>query len=62
MTTSKTERPWTVKEVAYFFQVRPCTVYKWIERKRISYMKLRCGSIRFRRADIDSFMAEHEAA
>lgn len=51
-----TDRLLTVAEVANYLRVRPGTVYQWVSRRRIPFLK--AGSkVRFRRAEIDDWLA-----
>lgn len=46
----------TVPEVAEYLRVKPRTVYQWVWRRRIPFLK--AGStVRFRRAEIDEWLA-----
>ena len=48
-----------VKEVAAIFRVSDQTVRRWVREKKIPYLRV-CGSIRFRRSDIEAFAVEVE--
>lgn len=46
----------TVPEAAAYLRVRPRTIYQWVWRRRIPF--LRAGSaVRFRRTDLDGWLA-----
>lgn len=52
-----TEYPMTVKVVAKFLGVSPQTVYLWVERKQIPYLRVMGRNIRFLRSDLEPFRA-----
>ncbi len=46
----------TVVEAAAYLQVKPTTVYQWVWRRRIPFLK--AGSaVRFRRLELDQWLA-----
>ena len=51
-----TEPLLTVAEAAAYLRVKPRTIYQWVWRRRIPFLK--AGStVRFRRAEIDDWLA-----
>lgn len=46
----------TVAEVAEYLRVKPRTVYQWVWRRRIPFLKAG-ATVRFRRAEIDEWLA-----
>lgn len=46
----------TVVEVAEYLRVKPRTVYQWVWRRRIPFLKAG-ATVRFRRAEIDEWLA-----
>lgn len=46
----------TVVEVAEYLRVKPRTVYQWVWRRRIPFVKAN-AAVRFRRAEIDEWLA-----
>jgi excisionase family DNA binding protein len=51
-----TDRLLTVPEVADYLRVKPRTVYQWVWRRRIPFVKAG-ATVRFRRAEIDDWLA-----
>jgi excisionase family DNA binding protein len=51
-----TEALLTVPEVADYLRVKPRTVYQWVWRRRIPFVKAG-ATVRFRRAEIDDWLA-----
>jgi excisionase family DNA binding protein len=51
------EQHYTVKEVAQRFQVTPRTVYDWLEKKQIGFLKV-VGRVLIPQADLDAFIAK----
>jgi len=50
------QRLLSVKEVASYLGVSPCTVYRWVERQEIPIFKRKGLGIRFRKEEIDSWL------
>ena len=50
----------TVKDAASFLQVHPKTVYKWINKDKIPFIKIN-GQIRFKKNDIDEFIKKNKS-
>ena len=57
-------RLWTVKELADYLVIRPATVYLWVKERTIPHLVLSRGTrkncIRFRPADIESWLAQSQ--
>ena len=51
------ERPLTVKQVAELLGVAPSTVVNYADQGRLKHWRLPSGQRRFRRRDIEPFMA-----
>jgi excisionase family DNA binding protein len=51
------DRLLTVRELAAYVRVNPCTVYRWVEQNRIPHLRLG-RTLRFRLDDINQFMRE----
>ncbi len=51
------EQHYTVKEVAQRFQVTPRTVYDWLEKKQIGFLKV-VGRVLIPQGDLDAFIAK----
>ncbi len=49
----------TPDEVAKLLKVNKRTIYSWVERKQISYIKINKKLIRFRPVDIQEFIQNH---
>ncbi len=49
----------TPDEVAKLLKVNKRTIYSWVERKQISYIKINKKLIRFRPIDIQEFIQNH---
>lgn len=50
------DRLLTVAEVADYLRVKPRTVYQWVWRRRIPFVKAG-ATVRFRRVEIDDWLA-----
>ena len=46
----------TVPQAAAYLAVKPATVYQWVWKRRIPFLKAGAG-VRFRRADLDAWLA-----
>lgn len=49
----------TPEEVAKLLKVNKRTVYYWIEKRAIPYIKFNRKVVRFRPSDIEEFLAKH---
>jgi len=49
----------TIEEVAKILKVNKRTLYYWIERGMIDYIKINRKTIRFRPKDIEEFLNSH---
>lgn len=49
----------TVDQVAEALGLKPGTIYKWVQTRRIPFVKLG-GAVRFRKSTIEAFIAERE--
>jgi len=49
----------TPEEVARILKVDKRTIYYWIERKMINYIKVNKKVVRFRPSDVDEFLRKH---
>ncbi len=49
----------TPDEVAKLLKVNKRTIYSWVEKKQISYIKINKKLIRFRPVDIQEFIQNH---
>lgn len=49
----------TPEEVAEIFKIDKRTVYYWIEKKAIPYIKINRKVIRFRPVDVEEFIQRH---
>ena len=45
---------------AEFLKVKPRTVDDWMRKKRIPFVKLPSGTVRFRRSQLLDFLAKYE--
>lgn len=48
----------TVKEVAALFKISTRTVYRWIEQKKLSVVRLPSGRLRFRAKEVLKLLEE----
>ena len=48
----------TATEVSKLLKLHPSTLYKWAKRNKLSFFRLGDKSLRFRKSDIESFIAE----
>jgi excisionase family DNA binding protein len=53
----KEEYPLTVREAAKYLGVSTQTVYLWVERKQIPYLRVMGRNIRFLKSDLETFRA-----
>ncbi|MCX8167335.1 MAG: helix-turn-helix domain-containing protein [Candidatus Micrarchaeota archaeon] len=49
----------TPEEVAQLLKVDKITIYSWIERKLITYVRINKKVVRFRYSDIEDFINKH---
>ena len=48
----------TAKEISRLFKIHPSTPYKWIKRNAIPYFRVGEKCLRFKRSDVEFFIAE----
>lgn len=53
------EKLLTPEEVAEIFKIDKRTVYYWIEKRTIPYIRINKKVIRFRPVDVDEFIQRH---
>lgn len=53
------EELYTIEEVAKIFKVEKRTVYKWMDKGVISYVRINKKTVRFRAKDLDEFIKKH---
>jgi excisionase family DNA binding protein len=46
----------TIQDVAQWLTVKPCTLYAWVAQRKMPALKIH-GVLRFRREDIDAWLA-----
>jgi excisionase family DNA binding protein len=49
----------TIKQCAEFLQVSTATLYQWVYKRRIPYMRLGIRTVRFSRAQIEKWLSEN---
>jgi excisionase family DNA binding protein len=47
-----------IREASKFLRLAPGTLYAWTERRKIPFIRLGSSRIRFRRADLEKFIAD----
>jgi excisionase family DNA binding protein len=47
----------TVPEIAAYYKLKNSTIYAWVHKKRIPYVKLGGRLVRIRRVDAEAFIA-----
>jgi len=48
----------TAKEVSRLLKIHPSTPYKWIKRNALPFFRVGEKCVRFRRADVESFIEQ----
>jgi excisionase family DNA binding protein len=56
------DRLWTVVEAANFLGIVPGTLYRMVSEHRVPVIKLSARCIRFRRAELEQWIAERTVA
>ncbi|OGW81234.1 MAG: hypothetical protein A3G33_06010 [Omnitrophica bacterium RIFCSPLOWO2_12_FULL_44_17] len=51
---------WTAEEASQYLRVHKETIYRWVTRRQMPFIKLPHG-IRFRRSDIDRWLAKRSS-
>lgn len=51
---------WTAEDASQYLQVHKETIYRWVTRRQIPFMKLPHG-IRFRKHDIDRWLTKRSS-
>jgi len=46
----------TAKEISLLLKIHPSTIYKWVKRNAFPFFRVGEKCVRFRRADIESFI------
>ena len=57
VTIQEADRPLTVGDAAAYLGVSSQTVYLWVERKQIHYLRVMGRNIRFLKSDLETFRA-----
>lgn len=52
------ERLWTEKEVAHLLHVSTHTMWVWRRQKKVTFIKLPNGLIRYRKRDLEGLLSE----
>lgn len=50
------ERTLTVRELADYLKVNPCTVYRWVEQGKVPHLRLVRRNIRFRLEEVEQHL------
>jgi excisionase family DNA binding protein len=50
------KRLFTVKEAAEYLALSPITLYHWVHRRQIPFVKLKARAVRFDRQDLDKLV------